>query len=46
LNPLIGTKELIWDGKNSNGENISSGVYYLSARIKGKVYSKKILKFD
>ena len=46
LNPLIGTKELIWDGKNSNGEIISSGVYYLSARIKGKVYSKKLLKFD
>ena len=46
LNPLIGTKELIWDGKNSNGEIISSGVYYLSARIKGKAYSKKLLKFD
>ena len=46
LNPIVGTKDLIWDGKNSNGEIISSGVYYLSARIKGKAYSKKLLKFD
>ena len=41
-----GYQEIIWDGKNSNGEIISSGVYYLSARIKGKAYSKKLLKFD
>ena len=46
LDPIVGASKVLWDGKNSNGQNVSNGAYYLSARIKGKAYSKKLLKFD
>ena len=46
LDPIVGASKVLWDGKNSNGQNVSKGAYYLSARIKGKAYSKKLLKFD
>lgn len=46
LNPLVGSKEVVWDGKNTNGEKVANGAYYLSARISSKSYSKKLLKFD
>jgi hypothetical protein len=39
-----GTHEFIWNGENSNQQNIGSGVYFYSLLIDGKQYSGKLIK--
>ena len=33
--------EVIWDGKNNNGKDVPSGIYYYRLRVGKKVMSKK-----
>jgi hypothetical protein len=42
--PMIsGAHSIVWDGKNSFGANLSSGVYFVVLRNSNKILSKKIL---
>jgi hypothetical protein len=39
----LGYKRVVWDGKNQNGETISSGIYFYRIEAEGFVQSKKML---
>ncbi|HEX9916422.1 MAG TPA: T9SS type A sorting domain-containing protein [candidate division Zixibacteria bacterium] len=39
----VGRKKVIWDGKNQNGETVSSGIYFYRIQAEGFVQSKKML---
>ena len=41
-----GQKSITWDCKNDNGLIVPNGVYFLSANVNGKIYSKKIIKLN
>lgn len=41
---FMNTLTLDWDGSNELGSNVPSGLYYVSIRLNGSVYSKKIVK--
>ncbi len=32
-----------WDGKNENGKNVASGIYFSKLKLKNKVYTKKMI---
>jgi hypothetical protein len=36
-------ERILWDGKDGSGVNVASGVYLISARVDGKLVSRKIL---
>ena len=38
-----GNKKVVWDGKNSNGNQVTSGVYLYRVTFKGQVISKKMI---
>jgi hypothetical protein len=46
LTNLNGVQDLYWDGNNDQGDQVSNGLFYVSARIGNKLLSKKIMKFD
>ncbi len=41
-----GFYQVIWDGKNNMGQNITSGIYIYQLIIKNDVISKKLIKID
>lgn len=46
LTNLNGLQDVYWDGNNEQGDQVSNGLFYVSARIGNKLLSKKIMKFD
>ena len=38
-----GNHEIVWKGKNENGEAVSSGIYFYQLKVKDKMISKKML---
>jgi hypothetical protein len=47
INQLISNDgwNIIWDGTNSNGENMAKGIYYVSLLVNGQVFSKQVVRF-
>jgi hypothetical protein len=46
LTNVNGIQDLHWDGNNDQGNQVSNGIFYVSARIGNQLLSKKIMKLD
>jgi hypothetical protein len=46
LTNVNGMQVLHWDGNNDQGNEVSNGLFYVSARIGNQLMSKKIMKLD
>jgi len=42
-NPPPGSHEVIWDGRNNQGVNVSTGVYFYQLRVDGSSLAKKMI---
>jgi hypothetical protein len=43
-NPMpAGSKEVIWDGRDTNGTQVSSGLYFCQLKASGTVETRKLL---
>jgi hypothetical protein len=39
-----GVHEFLWDGKDNNGKEVKSGLYFIHLKSGGKVYTQKVMK--
>jgi len=47
VNASLGTlSRILWDGKDSNGETVSNGMYFVQLRSDGNVHVQKVLKVN